>query len=178
MYSVVKLVIYTITLTQNFSDAIQGCIVNLSDCYICNCLGERRWKRRPKSHFSSLLHQSAKWHRAVNMHCSYMSVFFTTYLILSVMVGKIKQYVCIKFCTKLGKSITKSLEVLHEVFEWHSWFKTGRVAVEDNKHSGWPSTSRTTESVEHFKNSSAKTTANQSMRLQIPLGSVMEFARS
>jgi hypothetical protein len=47
------------------------------------------------------------------------------------MDGKIKQHVCIKFCVKLGKSATKTLEMLHEafgehslrrtaVFEWHS----------------------------------------------------------
>jgi hypothetical protein len=47
------------------------------------------------------------------------------------MDGKIKQCVCIKFCVKLGKSNTETLEMLHEafgehslsqtvVFEWHS----------------------------------------------------------
>jgi hypothetical protein len=50
------------------------------------------------------------------------------------MDGKIKQRVCIKFCMKLGKSATETLEMLHEafgehslsravVFEWHSRFK-------------------------------------------------------
>jgi hypothetical protein len=45
---------------------------------------------------------------------------------------KIEQCVCIKFCIKLGKSITETLEMLHEaslsqtaVFEWHSRFKAG-----------------------------------------------------
>jgi hypothetical protein len=33
------------------------------------------------------------------------------------------------------------------VFEWHSRFKAGRVSVEDDEHSGWPSTSKTTEYV-------------------------------
>jgi hypothetical protein len=52
------------------------------------------------------------------------------------MYGKIKQGVCIKFCVKLGKSATETLEVLHEasgehslsrtaVFESHSCFKAG-----------------------------------------------------
>jgi hypothetical protein len=50
------------------------------------------------------------------------------------MAGKIEQYVCIKFCVKLGKSATETLEMLREaygehslsqtaVFEWHSHFK-------------------------------------------------------
>jgi hypothetical protein len=50
------------------------------------------------------------------------------------MDGKIDQHVCIKFCVKLGKFATKTLEMLHEgfgehslsrtvVFEWHSRFR-------------------------------------------------------
>jgi hypothetical protein len=34
------------------------------------------------------------------------------------------------------------------VFEWHSRFKAGRVSVEDDEHSGQPSTSKTTGNVE------------------------------
>jgi hypothetical protein len=52
------------------------------------------------------------------------------------MDGKIEQRVCIKFCVKLGKSATETLEMLHEGFgehslsqtavsEWHSHFKAG-----------------------------------------------------
>jgi hypothetical protein len=52
------------------------------------------------------------------------------------MDGKIEHLVCIKFCVKLGKSATKTFEMLREdfgehslsrtvVFEWHSGFKTG-----------------------------------------------------
>jgi hypothetical protein len=63
-----------------------------------------------------------------------MSVFVTSSFVLSAMDGKIEQCVCIKFCVKLGKSASKSLEMLHEafgehslsqtaVFEWHSHFK-------------------------------------------------------
>jgi hypothetical protein len=36
------------------------------------------------------------------------------------MDGKIEQRVCIKFCMKLGKSSTKTLEMLHEAFREHS----------------------------------------------------------
>jgi hypothetical protein len=52
------------------------------------------------------------------------------------MDGKIKQRVCIKFCMKLSKSTTETLEILCEAFgehsldltvvsEWHSCFKAG-----------------------------------------------------
>jgi hypothetical protein len=74
------------------------------------------------------------------------------------MDGKIDQRVCIKFCVKLGKSATDTLDVLREAFgehslsrtaafEWHSRFKAGRVSVEDDECSGLPSTSKTTENV-------------------------------
>jgi hypothetical protein len=87
--------------------------------------------------------------------------FSTSHLILSVMDGKIKQCVCMKFCVKLGKSATKTPEMLHEafgehslswtvVFECHSRFKAGQVSVED-KLSGQPSISKTTENVEQIR---------------------------
>jgi hypothetical protein len=68
------------------------------------------------------------------------------------MEGKIELLVCFKFCVKLGKSGTETLEMLHEafgvhslirraVFEWHSRFKAGRVSVEDDECSRRPSTS-------------------------------------
>jgi hypothetical protein len=55
---------------------------------------------------------------------------------LAALDGKIEQRMCIKFCVKLGKSATETLEMLHEafgehslswttVFEWHSCFKAG-----------------------------------------------------
>jgi hypothetical protein len=75
------------------------------------------------------------------------------------MDGKIEQCVCIKFCMKLSKSATKTLEMLREafgehslswfaVFEWHSRFKAGQASVENDKYSGLRSTSKTTENVE------------------------------
>jgi hypothetical protein len=62
------------------------------------------------------------------------------------MDGKIEQYVCIKFCLKLSKTATKTLEILCEafgehslsrtaVFEWLSRFKASRVPVEDDERS-------------------------------------------
>jgi hypothetical protein len=75
------------------------------------------------------------------------------------MDGKIEQRVCIKFCVKLSKSVTETLEMLREafgehpvswtaVFEWHSHFKAGPVSVEDDKRSGQPSTNKMTENEE------------------------------
>jgi hypothetical protein len=49
-----------------------------------------------------------------------MSAFLTSCFILSAMDGKIKQHVCIKFSVKLGKSPTKALEILCEVFGKYS----------------------------------------------------------
>jgi hypothetical protein len=102
------------------------------------------------------------------------------------MDGKIEQCVSIKFCKKLGKSTTETLEILREasgehslpwtvVFEWHSHFKAGPVSVESDESSRRPSTGKTTENFEKkkFKNSFTKTIAEQSVRWHTPLGSVM-----
>jgi hypothetical protein len=70
------------------------------------------------------------------------------------MDGKIEQRVCVK----LGKSTTRTLEMLREafgehsvsrtaVFEWHSRFKVSRMSVVDDEHSGRPGTSKMTENV-------------------------------
>jgi hypothetical protein len=108
---------------------------------------------------TSVFHQSATRHHAANTHCFYTSAFSILYFILSAMDSKIEQCVRIKFCMKFGKSATETLERLHEafgeyslswtaVFEWNSCFKAGQVSVEDDKHSGRPSTSEMTEYVE------------------------------
>jgi hypothetical protein len=105
------------------------------------------------------------------------------------MDGKLEQRICIKFCVKLGKSATETLEMFREalgehslsrtaVFECHSSFKTGRFSVEDDEHSGLPSTSKMTEKWwKKFENSSTKNVAEQYMSSHTPLRSVMEFAR-
>jgi hypothetical protein len=54
----------------------------------------------------------------------YTSAFSTSCFILSAMDGKTKQRVCIKFCVKLGKSATKTLEMLREAFGEHSLSQT------------------------------------------------------
>jgi hypothetical protein len=78
------------------------------------------------------------------------------------MDGNIEQRVCIKFCVKLSKSTTETLEMLREAcgehslswrvfFDWHSRFNAGRVSVEDDECSGRPSTSKMTENVEKIR---------------------------
>jgi hypothetical protein len=73
-----------------------------------------------------------------------MNAFLTSCFFLFTMDGKIEQCVCIKFCVKLSKSATETLEVLCEafgehslswtvVFEWHSRFKASRVSGEDDE---------------------------------------------
>jgi hypothetical protein len=96
-----------------------------------------------------------RYKHAVLLHECYLTLCF----VLSAMDGKIKQCVCIKFCVKLGKSTTETLEILREAsgehalsrradFELHSRFNASRVPVADNKHLGQPSINKTTENVE------------------------------
>jgi hypothetical protein len=55
------------------------------------------------------------------MHIVLTQVFFLTlYFVLSAMDGKIEQRVCIKFCVKLGKTATETVEMLCEAFGEHS----------------------------------------------------------
>jgi hypothetical protein len=49
-----------------------------------------------------------------------MHAFSTSCFPLAAMDGKIEQRVCIKFCVKLGKSVNKTLDMLHEAFGEHS----------------------------------------------------------
>lgn len=72
--------------------------------YHCNCLGER-------------IHN-------VNIHSLYTSALSIWHFNLPAMDGKINQHVCIKFCVKLSKSATDTLEILcktcHKVCSPHS----------------------------------------------------------
>jgi hypothetical protein len=76
-----------------------------------------------------------------------MNAFSILCFILSAKDGKIEQRACNKFCAKLSKSATETLEMLCEafgehslswtvVFEWHLCFKASRISVEDDKSSG------------------------------------------
>ena len=63
-----------------------------------------------------------------------------------------EQRFAVKFCVKLGKSTTETFAMLNTAysdvamkratcFRWHKCFKNGRLFVEDDEHSGRPSTS-------------------------------------
>jgi hypothetical protein len=59
----------------------------------------------------------------------------------------LEQHINIKFCTKLGKSVSETLQMLTEaygadamkkssVFEWHKRFEEGREDVKDDERNG------------------------------------------
>ena len=67
-----------------------------------------------------------------------------------------EQRICIKFCFTLNKTAAETRRILKEAFdeqalsqvrtfEWSKRFKDGRESLEDDKHSGRPSTSTTPE---------------------------------
>jgi len=74
----------------------------------------------------------------------------------------LEQHYAIKFCAKLGKSGSETLQLLRtaygdvvlsssQVFRWHKAFKDGRESVEDEQCTGRPSTSRTENNVARVK---------------------------
>lgn len=75
---------------------------------------------------------------------------------------RLEQRINIKFCVKLGKSASETLQLLREaygaaamkktsVFEWHKRFKKGRDDVKDDERPGRPRTRRTDENVEKVR---------------------------
>lgn len=72
---------------------------------------------------------------------------------------KMEQRANVKFCVKLGKSFTETLQMLRQaygeqamsrtqVYDWHRRFKNGEESVEDGRfRSGRPTTSRTDENI-------------------------------
>jgi len=74
----------------------------------------------------------------------------------------LEQHYTIKFCAKLGKSGSKTSQLLRtaygdvvlssaQVFRWHKAFKDGRESIEDEQRAGHPSTSRNEKNVARVK---------------------------
>ena len=68
----------------------------------------------------------------------------------------------IKFCYKLGKTVTETHEMLVQVYgteavsrkcvyDWFKRFHDGKETTEDEPRSGRPSTSRTPDMIEHVR---------------------------
>jgi len=78
------------------------------------------------------------------------------------MQKSLEQRYVIKFCAKLGKSGSETLQLLRtayggavlsssQVFRWYKAFKDGRESNEDEQCAGCPSTSRNENNVPHVK---------------------------
>jgi len=78
------------------------------------------------------------------------------------MQRSLEQRYAIKFCVKLGKSGSITLQLLRtaygdavlssvQVLRWHKAFKDGRESAEDEQCAGRPSNSRTGNNVAHVK---------------------------
>jgi hypothetical protein len=56
----------------------------------------------------------------MNKRCFYITAFSTSCFPSAAMDGKLEQFVCDKFCVKLGKSATETLEKFLEAFGGYS----------------------------------------------------------
>jgi hypothetical protein len=86
------------------------------------------------------------------------------------MDGKLEQRVCIKLCIKLGKSASRTHEMLHEAFgehflsrtvdfEWHSCFWPVECQLKKTNIQGDQASAKQQKMLKKFKNSSTKTVA-------------------
>ena len=120
--------------------------------------GRGRWRGNPGIQFD--LPQSSP------RLCSswYVSRVHSSFCVLSwvKMQRSLEQHYEIKFCAKLKKSGSETLQLLRtaygdavlssaQVFRWHKAFKDGRESVEDEHRTGRPSTSRSENNVARMK---------------------------
>ena len=109
----------------------------------------------------SFNHQEANW-RLYKCTCfRVLAVFFTPFACVSAnieMADVKEQRICIKFCFRLNKTAAETHRMLKEAFgeqalsqartsELFKHFKDGQECVEDDKHSGQPSTCTTPEMI-------------------------------
>jgi len=111
--------------------------------------------------FVSCNQQSGNWHLYKCTCFRVLAVSFTPFSRVSAnieMAGVKEQRTCIKFCLLLNKTPAETHRMLMEAFgeqalsqartfEWFKHFKDGRESVEDDKHSGRPSTCTTPEMI-------------------------------
>jgi len=94
----------------------------------------------------------------------YISKVHGSFCVLSwaKMQRSLEQHYAIKSCAELGKSGSKTLQLLMtaygdaalssaQVFRWHKAFRDGRESVEDEQRAGCPSTARTENDVARVK---------------------------
>jgi hypothetical protein len=73
-----------------------------------------------------------------------------------------KQRVCVKFCFKLGKTFTKTFQMLQQAYgedclsrtqcyEWYQHSKSGRTSIEDDPKSARPSLSTGDDHIEKVR---------------------------
>lgn len=78
------------------------------------------------------------------------------------MTEKTDQRICIKFCFKLGKTSSKTIQMMQTAFgdecmgitqikEWYSRFKSGRTSVDSDPRMGRPSTSKSVHNIEQVR---------------------------
>jgi hypothetical protein len=111
--------------------------------------------------FVSFNQQSGNWRLYKFTRFRVLVVFFTPFSRVSAnieMAGVKEQRTCIKFCFKLNKTAAETHQMLKEAcgeqslsqartFQWFKRFKDDRESVEDDKHSGRPSTYKTPEMI-------------------------------
>ena len=70
--------------------------------------------------------------------------------------------ICIKFCFKLGKTSSDTIQMIEKAFgnecmskarikEWYNRFKGGRTSLDSDSRSGRPSTTKKLDNIEHVR---------------------------